>query len=210
MKRSKLVIVVSLLLVTSMCTYCGSDEVSENTDIVPELHFDIDMTKLGEVYRQNDYGITLYPPKGWELVPADVLQQLKTQSSKNASAQEVSFEPINMFFNEENQSILSIAHIIEVNKQGISDRDLLKKYQELLTSKIDSSRLKKGEFFKDGIHFVQFLIQDGERVIFKLLVRNVKNQLIELDYIVLKSVYSSEVKAIESSIGTISFVKEGR
>jgi hypothetical protein len=210
MKRRKLVIVVSLLLVTSMCTYCGSDEVSENTAKAPELQFNIDMAKLGAVYQQDDYGITLYPPKGWELVSAEVFQQLKEQISKNISVQEVSFEPIDMFFNEENQSILSIAHIIDVNKQGITDQDLLKKYQEFLTSEINSSLLKKGEFLKDGIHFVQVLIQDGDRVIFKLLVQNVKNQLIEFDYIVLKSTYNSEVKAIESSIGTISFINEER
>ena len=208
MRKSILVIPgVLLLFIISACTSCSSDDTSENTNNIPELQFDIDTTKLGETYRRDDYGIMLYPPKGWDLVSAEVLQQFKKQLSKNISAQEVSFEPIDMFFNEENQSILSIAHIIEVNKQRTTEQDLLKNYRELLTSKINSSQLKKGEFFKDGIHFVQFLIQDGERVIFKLLLQNSKKQVIELDYIILQNVYNSEVKAVESSIGTIDLIK---
>ena len=47
---------------------------------------------------------------------------------------------------------------------------------------------KIGDFRKDEIIFTQFLIQDENRVNFKLLFFNSKNQLIQFDYIVPKDV----------------------
>jgi hypothetical protein len=83
----------------------------------------------------------------------------------------------------------------------------IRAYEKLLQNKFSAATIKKGEFTKDNLKFVQFLIQKENLITFKLLFQNSQNELIQFDYIVPKENYVSEVKSIESSIGSIKIIE---
>jgi hypothetical protein len=87
---------------------------------------------------------------------------------------------------------------------GIEDSTSVDKYKDLIQKNF--SPTKVGDFLKDNILFTQYLIQDENRINFKLLFFNPKDQLIQFDYILQKDSYVLELKAIESSIGSIKLI----
>lgn len=188
--------------------FCSNQNKNANTDTLPEAYFDIDSAKIGKLFQNDDYGIRFNPPRAWELVSPEIFEKISEHVSYRGSDQEFSFKPIYIFLDQENGSMLSISVLSSVD-DTVSTEDLLKRYRELLDVRFGSSELKKVAFSKDGIGFLQFLIQEKDKVIFKLLFENLENQVIQLDYIVSRTIYPSEVKAIESSIGSILLVRKG-
>jgi hypothetical protein len=70
----------------------------------------------------------------------------------------------------------------------------------------DSPKVKKAVYMKDGIKITQFLIQKNNIVNFRLLFNNGDGKLLQFDYLAGIRDYSLEVKAIESSIGSIKLI----
>ncbi len=188
-KSSNIALILFLL-------FCSKQEKTSSPKVA-ELTFEIDSTKLELTSYNQDLGIQFNTPKEWKPIPRSLFEEFSKQiSSIFLEGNDFIVNPIFIFLNQQNKSLLYISQF-----QKFEDSTTVKKYKDLIQETF--SPIKVGDFLKDDIIFTQYLIQDENRVNFKLLFFNSKNQLIQFDYIVPKDVYVPELKAIESSIGSI-------
>jgi len=186
------------LLIVGLFLFCSKQDQS-GTNEINELKFEVDSTKLEIRTRNTDLGIQFNSPKDWMPISHELLEDFsKRNASEYLKASGFVWKPISIFLNKKNESLLYISLV-----QGQDDTSSITMYKDLIQKNIASA--KAGDFIKDGIHFSQILVQDNERVNFKLLFFNSKNQLIQFDYVIPNQFYISELKAIESSIGSIQF-----
>ena len=186
------------LLIVGLFLFCSKQD-QNGTNEINELKFEVDSTKLEIRTRNTDLGIQFNSPKDWMPISHELLEDFsKRNASEYLKASGFVWKPISIFLNKKNESLLYISLV-----QGQDDTSSITMYKDLIQKNIASA--KAGDFIKDGIHFSQILVQDNERVNFKLLFFNSKNQLIQFDYVIPNQFYISELKAIESSIGSIQF-----
>ena len=175
-----------------------NNNTSEKTE---ELTFEVDSTKLELTSYNQDLGIQFNAPKGWTPISHTIFEQFsKRDTVVFIENSDIKIQPKSIFFNEAHKTLLYISQL-----QKLEDSTWVEKYKGLIQTKF--SPVKVGDFLKDDILFTQFLIQDKHLVTFKLLFFNLNNQLIQFDYIIPKDTYLSEIKAIESSIGSIKLIE---
>lgn len=185
-----------IMMTTSLLVFCSKQDNTSSTDVT-ELTFEIDSTKLELTSSDQNLGIQFNAPKGWTPISQAMFEQFSKQDSAVfVEGSNIAIHPISIFLNKADKSLLYVSQI-----QGTPDSTSVNRYKESIQKNFVPTKV--GDFKKDEIIFTQFLIQDEDRINFKLLFFNSKNQLIQFDYIVPKDVYVPELKAIESSIGSI-------
>lgn len=179
--------------------FCSSQEKNQ-TETTSELTFEVDSTKLELTTHNQDLGIQFNAPKEWTPIPRSLFEKFSKQISTNfLEGNDFKVNPISIFLNQQNKSLLYISQF-----QNLVDSTIVKKYEDLI--QVTFLPTKVGDFLKDDIVFTQYLIQDENRINFKLFFFNSKNQLIQFDYIVPNDSYVSQLKAVESSIGSIKLL----
>lgn len=187
-----------IIILIAFLFFCSKQE-QKSAEHTTELTFQVDSTKLESAIHQTDLGITFNPPKGWTQISDQLLEEF---SKRNPSAMQDSLflvKPVSVFFNKDTKSFLYILKVLSSD-----DSTSIDYYKKLI--EVHLSPAKTGDFTKDKIHFNQYLIQDKARVNFKLLFSNLNSEFIQFDYIIPIESYASELKAIESSIGSIQFI----
>lgn len=176
---------------------CLCSEQNKTPEKIAELTFEIDSTELELTSSDQNLGIQFNAPKGWMPIPQAMFEQFSKQGSAVfVEENNIAIHPVSIFLNKADKSLLYVSQV-----QGTPDSNSVDKYKESIQKNFTPTKI--GDFKKDKILFTQFLIQDKNRINFKLLFFNSNNQLIQFDYIVPKDVYVLELKAIESSIGSI-------
>jgi hypothetical protein len=187
------------IVLFSFLLFCSKEEKTSPPEVA-ELTFEIDSTKLELTSSDQNLGIQFNAPKGWTpILPAVFEQFNKQDSSVFVEGSNVVVQPISIFLNNADKSLLYVSQI-----QNAQDSISIDGYKQSIQKHLVPTKM--GDFRKDGIIFTQFLIQNENHVIFKLLFFNSRNQLIQFDYIVPKDVYLAELKAIESSIGSLKLI----
>jgi len=187
---------IFIIVIVSFC----SRENNNTSEKTPELIFEVDSTQIELTNYGQDLGIQFNTPKEWNLIPQSLFKEFSKQIATNfLEGNDFKAKPISIFLNQQNKSCLYISQF-----QNLQDSTSVKKYKDLIQRNF--SPTKVGDFLKDDIIFTQYLIQNDAQINFKLLFFNSKNQLIQFDYIVPTNSYLSELKAIESSIGSIKLL----
>ncbi|MCX8010596.1 MAG: hypothetical protein N3A61_05540 [Ignavibacteria bacterium] len=175
-------------------------------NISNELIFNIDSTLIGEKISDIKYKFELHPPKNWSGVSESIFKQIYSRIQTLQTQEQISYIPLYLFFDEANGSMLSVNQII-IQNDSMSFVKKMKIFEDGLKQKFDSSFIKGGSFKKENNDFYQFLIRNNEFVNFKITFESDNRYLINFDYIVPVKVYQNEIKAIESSIGSIKINK---
>lgn len=169
---------------------------------IETLSFEVDESLLGPSFLDSTLGFAFHPPIGWEQVPDTTMEEAKERLLATMGQRDsIQVMPIQFFINLQNGSSCSLSRLTGLD---LSDQVLgsLGEYQSLLKTKFSSMKIKEGAFRIDDINVFQFLITDGERIIFKLLCYGPQKRAFQIDYVVPHSVYRQQIKAIESSIGS--------
>lgn len=176
-----------------------------NGGVPGEMTFRVNDALLGDPIVLDSLGFRLRPPMGWETLPSDLLQSLNDQMQGNQSERQFRFHPIQFNMNQKEESLLSIS-LVEFTLDA-NRIDFNTAYRMSLAQKFPKADIKQTLFYKDGIEFNQIFITAMGRTMIKLLVRNAKGQLLQLDYMVPTPLYSKLVESIESSIGSIQKIE---
>ena len=169
----------------SVSLVCCSQKEHKNISILS-----VDSTLVGHRSEVSN-GIFLHFPKDFV-----VLEEYKSLLSDNMDV---------------NQSLIEVAGNIDRNhfcfitklSQEYTDSAII----EELIKDIPDSNFKHGIFSNNGIAFNQVAINHESRIIFSLWHRVEGDAIIKYDYILSLPVTEIEIKAVESSIGTITKIK---
>ncbi len=198
--------VIILFFISLVYSSCGTDNQKEKNEL-PQMHFNVESQLLGNEITDMKNGVRYSPPKNWTILSDEIFnkvsEQVKSQISNNS---EIVYTPVAIYANPNDNSFLSFGYVdIKENTSGYDSQ--IRRYADILSEQFDSSSVKSTQFLKDDIKITQYLVQKNNLVTFKLLLKGTNNKLLEFDYIVPKNNYGNEIKAIESSIGSIKLTK---
>ena len=203
LRNCKVLLLLSLgaILFLSCSPKQKKDEV--NSQAVVELHFYVDSARIEDTVKDTIDGFQLNPPLDWKLTSPEMLAQITAKYSEQQK-ENVKFRPIFISMNQEKECLLSVISV------GLKSDSILEMeaYCKLIEEKFVKDEIRKEIFKNNNIVFTQYLILKENLVTFKLLFRGPMNNLIQLDYITSRKNYPSEVKSIESSIGSIRLISQ--
>ena len=160
------------------------------------MRFTVVDALLGPPVRLEDPPFEIRPPKDW--LPLDSLRVARLGSSMNVGG-DASFrlEPQRVFMDPASGGVLFVtrwhADSAATWKQ-VADRQ-----REMLDANKVGREVSHDSFVLAGQLCQQSLVQDSIRVAFKLLLACG----FQLDYVVPRSVYETQVELIESSLGSV-------
>ena len=196
MKWCHLYAALSITLLTS-CNQ--SNELSQPFE---ELSFVVDKSLLGPSFTDSTLGFSFHPPMGWEQVHDTTMVKVREALSDVIGRESDSqVSSLRFFISLEKGSSCVLSRLSGLDLSG-QVQGSLEEYESRLRGKFTGANVKKGAFRIDGLKVFQFLVTDDQRVIFKLMCCGSQKQNFQVEYVVPRSVYRQQIKAIESSIGS--------
>ncbi len=192
-----LAIIISVFLVAA-CS--GSDESEVET-----LAFAVDSILLGESFTDSISGLFLQAPADWQRLSDATVQQVQTGIETSPTGQERPVPEILALFSLQEHN----THLV-VGKYAPNllpaDQDLVLSWQkEGLQAQFANDKVLFSKFLHNRFLFEQLLVVGNEFAVIKLFVRREGQAMYHIEYMVHRSWYETHLRAIESSIGSISF-----
>jgi len=169
---------------------------SEKTSNLPELTFEVKPELRGSPFLSPKLGIVFYPPKNWELIDQNLMNAFKQKVTYIPAL--VHLIPEAVFLKRNNGSCAILSSLAKPRNL----KEIASIYQKSLSKKYPS--LKTGIYRYRDFVIYQYLIVDAKQVVFKLLVYYPRGIIFQIDYITPLTTYKSEVKGIETSIGSLA------
>jgi len=184
-----------MIIIISSC----SEQVEETQPKYEELIFNVDTTLLGKKVLVKSAGIVFSTPKGYDQMDPEMFQNLK-QSMLNIEG--FRHFPMLAAISESQQGIMLFLKLFP--EDTTIDHITFQQVEKVLQPKDTSIKVKKHFFTKDSINILQFIVDTGKLLDFKLFFHDKDSNLYEIDYIFInKEEYRKDLKAVESSIGSL-------
>ncbi len=168
-------------------------------DIIEEIGFEVDATLLDEVYHFKGLSLSFQPPKGWTDITEYVVKRVDNGFEYDKESPSPTI--LKVFSSEDIEAICSLIDYTSIVDQHYSDDNLNTLLEDLSVGK---NVLRTGTYTYHGFIFRQLTIRDEGIVNIKLLInRNDREQYFIINYHIDNKAYQDNLKAIESSIGSI-------
>lgn len=198
-KASTRTSILAIFLLLMLTLGCSS---SENG--VEELGFDVDPTLLGDHVEDGSSGFAVYAPAGWPSVADSVFRQTAVAIEREGARPGDRFKPtlLALFRHPGHGGHLAVMKYAEILNEA--DRDSVIRWQRSgLDRAFAGTPVRPAQFSYRGFLLDQFVGMDSQKVVFKLMVYRSKTGLYQLDYVIPRGSYKDELRAIESSVGSL-------
>jgi hypothetical protein len=173
----------------------------EEVQVYEELLFNVDTSLLGKKVSIRSAGLEFFAPKGYEQMDDQLFQNLK-QSLLNVEG--FRHFPMLAAINESQRGILLFLKLFP--QDSTTQHITFDHVENVLQPKDTNVKVNKHFFRKDSIDILQYIVDTGQILDFKLFFHDKDSNLYEIDYIFLtKDEYRENSRAIESSIGSLKF-----
>ena len=188
-----------LLLLFINVLGCGSS----GSDEPEKLAFTVDPELLGATFRDGSRPFSVQAPLGWADVPGEMLDEanrlLAERSDGSPQATLVA-----LYRSEELRAHLTIGrHRAESQRDSVIQWHARRMKQSIPDGKINRARFSHRECEID-----QFMVAHQQSVVVTLFAYHPEHELYQLDYVLPRQSYEQELRALESSIGSLSFKPE--
>ena len=190
----KKIVFIILLLTLHNCNKSSNQE-----NRPKDVDFNIDYSFLGEIYNFSDNLTSFNPPKDWVRQKEDdiVMYNKKLASDDNV---------IQLTLEDAFSSTLG-SHVLisKINSEEIDFNFLPNDFLRLLEEQFHLNKIIFHTIIINNLVVKQYKIENDDVIIFKNFISKKDDSSIsyEVDYIISKLHYNSEIKSIESSIGTL-------
>jgi hypothetical protein len=176
-----------------------------NRSKVETLSFTVDSTRLGGSFTDSVSGLSLRAPAGWRRLSAITLDRVRASIEADSTEAGLPVPWIQVLFSlkEQNAYLLVGRYDPSIFLDGHNSLVVWQK-EELLGQFADSS-VSYARFKHNRIVFEQLLASDAEFVVIKLFVQAPDRGVYQIEYVTRRSWYDTNLRAIESSIGSITF-----
>ena len=172
---------------------------SKTEDTHPSLEFQIDPALLEPKIQDKELGIEISPPAGWEKRDSTFSN---SGTLKELRAIEMLVGSPKHFFQHNQTNSLCILSKSTTNSVKNTE-NLILRSKSGLEKQFPSAKISTSTFLKDKILVHQIMLLSPEYVILKLVCELDKLKAFEVVYILPKNAYADQLRAIESSIGSI-------
>lgn len=165
------------------------------------MEFNINPNLLGKEVIDTAFSIKFNPPKNWKEI-SDIAEIKEKRSNFSTTNQFLSNLKVKyLFMDKDSMSVLSVLNIENINKSELDSIDIL--FSEL-TEITNQGKVKKECFIYNGFDICQYIIQSKDNILMSLLFKIGNQPIYQVNYVVPVNKYISEIRNIESSIGSFS------
>ena len=181
--------------------FVGCDSPNAQKQPYETLAFKVDETRLEPAITDTTLRIKIAAPKDWkknnDSMRTQVVDKLNVQSIP-----ELQIVPRWIFFSENSQAMCVVSELSGV--EITPDETLLKTLTTAYRNQFPKATVRQAVFMKDAFRIHQLMVIAADFVLIKLICDAPETLVFEVDYHVPRDVYQTELRAIESSIGSIN------
>ena len=183
--------------------FVGCDSPNAQKQPYENLVFNVDETRLEPAVEDTTLRIKVAAPKNWKEIDdpmlAQVINELDTQPTP-----ELQIVPRWIFLDESSQAMCIVSKLNGV--EIAPDETLLKTLTTAYQNQFPNATVRQAVFMKDAFRIHQLMVIAADFVRIKLICDAPETLVFEVDYRVPRDVYQTELRAIESSIGSINLI----
>jgi hypothetical protein len=188
-------------IIISILVGCDSPNSQKRTD--ETLVFNVDQTRLEPAITDTTLKLEISAPKGWKAIEDAMLMEVIDKLGDTLT-QGLQMTPRWIFLNENSQAMCVVSRL-EGGTVPPNDT-LLKTLETTYRTQFPKATVQRAIFLKDAFRVHQLMVGAPDFVLIKLICNAPENPAFEVDYVVPKDVYKTELRAIESSIGSITLI----
>lgn len=179
----------------------GCESPNIKKQLYETLTFNVDETQLEPVVTDTVLKIKIAAPKNWKKIDDSMLAQVANKLESQPTQQDLQIEPRWIFLNEGSRAVCVVS---ELNGVEIApDETLLETLTTAYRNQFPNAKVQQAIFMKDAFRIHQLMVIAADFVRIKLICDAPETLVFEVDYHVPRDVYQTELRAIESSIGSI-------
>ena len=167
------------------------------------LVFNVDETRLEPAVEDATLRIKIAPPKNWKKIDGSMLTQVINELDTQPTP-ELQIVPRWIFLDESSQAMCIVSKLNGV--EIAPDETLLKTLTTAYQNQFPNATVQGAVFMKDVFRIHQLMVIAADFVRIKLICDAPETLVFEVDYRVPRDVYQTELRAIESSIGSINLI----
>jgi hypothetical protein len=184
--------------------FAGCDPPNTQKQPYETLVFKVDETRLEPMVTDATLRIKIAAPRNWKKVDDSMLAQVISKLDAQLATPELQMVPRWIFLNEGSQAMCVVSRLEGVDITP--DETLLKTLETAHRNQFPNATVQQTIFMKDAFRIHQLMVIATDFVRIKLICDAPETLVFEVDYRVPRDVYQTELRAIESSIGSISLI----
>ena len=169
------------------------------------LVFNVDQTRLESAITDMTLQMEISEPKGWKAINDSMLARV-INGLGDTLTQGLQLEPRWVFVNEDSRAMCVVSRL--EGAVVAPDETLLKTLETAYRTKFPKATVQRSIFMKGAYRVHQLMVGTSDFVLIKLICDAPESHVFEVDYVVPKNVYKAELRAIESSIGSINSITD--
>jgi hypothetical protein len=179
----------------------GCDPPNAKKQLYETLTFNVDESRLEPAVTDAVLKITIAAPKNWKKIDDSMLAQVVSKLEPQSTPQDLQIVPRWIFLNEGSRAMCVVS---KLNGAEIApDETLLQTLTTAYRNQFPNATVQQTVFMKDAFRIHQLMVIATDFVRIKLICDAPETLVFEVDYRVPRDVYQTELRAIESSIGSI-------
>ncbi len=184
---------------------CGGESGDDVRDL-GELSFNVDSTLLGERFLFPRGDLSLRAPMGWDRAPDSLLARAgEALRARQLHGERLAPDLLALFRQPEHGGLLSISHYPGALSPADGDSIYLLQYEGVVRIHGEAA-VSRARFTHGDLELGQLYLDAEQSVTFKLFLQQSELDLFQLDYVIPRSVYETEARLLESSIGSIGSI----
>ena len=181
----------------------GCDPPNSQKRTYETLVFNVDRTRLEPAITDTTLKMEISVPKGWKAIDDAMLVQV-IDGLGDMLTLGVQMVPRWVFLNEGSRAMCVVSRL--KGGEVLLDETLLKTLETTYRAQFPKATVQRAIFMRGAFCVHQLMVGTSDFVLVKLVCNAPENPVFEVDYVVPRDVYETELRAIESSIGSINLI----
>lgn len=185
--------------------FVGCDSPNAKKQPYETLVFKVDESQLEPIVTDTTLKIKMAAPKNWKKIGDSMLTQVISESDTQLMSG-LQIVPRWIFLSEGSQAMCVVSKLDGV--EIAPDKTLLETLTTAYRNQFPNATVQQTIFMKDAFRIHQLMVIAADFVLIKLICDAPETLVFEVDYHVPRDVYQTELRAIESSIGSINLISK--
>jgi hypothetical protein len=188
--------------------FAGCDPPNTQKQPYETLVFKVDETRLEPMVTDATLRIKIAAPRNWKKIDDSMLAQVVNKLEPQLTPQNLQIVPRWIFLNEGSRAMCVVS---KLNGAEIApDETLLQTLTTAYRNQFPNATVQQTVFMKDAFRIHQLMVIAADFVRIKLICDAPETLVFEVDYRIPRDVYQTELRSIESSIGSINLIHKQR
>lgn len=183
---------------------CAEESKNSRLHAAQVMQFEVDPALLGPVVRDSTLRVSFRPPLAF--VPVDSARHREMREQTRLGWREgdpLANDPVLLFEIPDTPALCKVGRFLEPPDGGIKD-EWIDRCRETMERQVAPTEVLLDVFrIGETVLAVQFLVQNPRMILFRILCQGPGPEPVMIDYLLPRDLYELEVRAVESSIGTV-------